>query len=451
MSQSYPTSRNRDTESATARYAGFHIPGPGGGTIAPVPPQVEVPSSPWLPRTFPMKARPWQGGFVVNNPSLLGGLKGFFLNPYQLAFDAGFLIGWVLFSGHGQEEGWTAWTSVQSINPCGGHIPTLAHVKGHARVIGTGFAPNCAFNWGLGGGTWPAAENDPDHWMPVPFRGTQKGGFNVLYQATPTTARLCAIIIRADPNEPWPHWEPAKAPAPIVTIPATIDPTVDPEASPIGWPMEIPLPIPPWALPGLTRPDEPNGNPTAGYQAPSPHPDDAPGAPDPTKPMPITPIFGVGGSNVGVRGRRPPRKREKEKKVRPRGGFGNLIQQALNHTTEGLDALMCLNKGLSAKHRAKPVWVSGGSEYNWFWTKRGWVKRRGKYRAPTAQETATKLYQNLGDWDPQKAFQCMVANMIEDAVFGGIGNAVKKGSRHKPTGPHGWGTGPWDSVGAFLR
>lgn len=391
-------------------------------------------------------ARPKVSGFRVAPPKVDLGYALKEVAPYALAFELGYFIGWVIFQPP-NEAGWTedqfaGW----GVNPCGGHSPaTIQHVVSHLAAIGTGFAGNCSFTWPIDQGV------NPDGTM-TGFEGTKTGNLRAMWRvptsSPPNRLRLCSILTAPAPAEPWPEMQPARPARPFIVRAPSIAPSIDPAAAPIGWPMEIPHPIPYRRIPQVIRPAMPDGSPSSGYAPPVVY-EPEPEVPRVAEPGVVIPIWGGGtGGNTTLRprGRQRPRRREKEKKTRFRNN--PVLEAIIGNITEGLDNLMCVNKGLPGKRRAKPKWVPGG-ELNWRWHPTGWRKERGSYRAPTAIETAQAIYKNIDDLDVGKVLICLTENQIEDTLFGMLGDKLKKASRYKTGGVGGWTTGPWDT--AFMQ
>lgn len=220
------------------------------------------------------------------------------------------------------------------------------------------------------------------------------------------------MIPPRDPNE-WldPREEPKAVPAPR-TAPGV-------GVSPLPGGGAIVLPIPPgWIFPGPSPGVNPGPQP-----APSPGTQPAPGpAPVPT-PVPVPPpgtapfpppgtgtVVPAPGSGVDVdpngnvrpsprtstHARRPPRKREKEKKVRT-GPIFNMIWKMFGNVTEGLDALDVAYKSIpcSVKYAAGMM---------------------GRNVGPA--EKAAFVASHVGDINPQELGREYLKNQAEDWFYG---------------------------------
>ena len=137
-------------------------------------------------------------------------------------------------------------------------------------------------------------------------------------------------------------------------------PSAVPEYLPIGRPVGLPAPVPYPLAPSLPS-RAPNGEPIRGPIAPG----DPLAPPDPTPPrVPDVDVFPQPGNNPSTQPRpqarpRRPQKGEKEVKKRWKNKATAAAMRGLGVITEGLDNLMCVQKGLPRKFRAKPVWVKG--------------------------------------------------------------------------------------------
>lgn len=225
---------------------------------------------------------------------------------------------------------------------------------------------------------------------------------------------------------------------------------------PFGWfPEHLPVGLPdvgiapaPWQDIPKAPEQSPWGEPVRGPQAlPAPW--------EPVMPGPVQVTPGASPKPLPGAFPRPPGKFTKEKKAAWKSGpLVDLIKQGLNGVTEGLDALMCVQKGLPAKYRAKPVWVDGkrppGNPFQrprergkegWKWTPHGWQKADGYYRAPRPDEVAWAIYQHADKLDVGKVVACLASNHVEDMVIGWFGKQSAAASRNRPTPGIGWQAG----------
>lgn len=224
-------------------------------------------------------------------------------------------------------------------------------------------------------------------------------------------------------------------------------PTVYPEALPIGQPAGVPAPVPYPYIPSRPVPGY-GGEPSRGNGAPAPAPRSE-----------VTTVHGRPSGQTRHE-QRPPRRGEKERKVRFARGVGwSAVRALLGAVTEGTDMLMCLHGALPGKLRAKPVWVPNEARppgnpsqkprkraasrdgYAWRWRPEGWSWEKGYYRAPTVQESAMAVYRGINDLDIGDALICNLANQIEDEIIGRAGSALGKASRGSGR-PLGYGSGP---------
>lgn len=140
----------------------------------------------------------------------------------------------------------------------------------------------------------------------------------------------------------------------------------------------------------------------------------------------------------------PPGKGRKEVKLQAVGRLAGLGWAAANIASELVDFIQALNKGLPPALRAKPVWVSGGSEWNWTRGLSGqWHKEKGYYRAPTPQEVASNIYDHWDQMNWGTALGAVAQNEVQDRLFGTLGRYMKKASVRSGR-PIGYGAGPWD-------
>lgn len=165
-------------------------------------------------------------------------------------------------------------------------------------------------------------------------------------------------------------------------------------------------------------------------------PDPAPHVPDPRVP-------GVTVSFPPARPM-PPGRGVKEVKINGLGRLAGLGWAAANIASELVDFIEALEKGLPNSLRAKPVWVPGGSEWNWTRSTSGkWHKEQGHYRAPTPQERASTIYDNWGSMDWSAALGAVATNEVQDRLFGKLGRYMATASNRSGR-PIGYGAGPWD-------
>lgn len=148
------------------------------------------------------------------------------------------------------------------------------------------------------------------------------------------------------------------------------------------------------------------------YLPPRPHvthppmvwPETQPGFPGKPPPPPYRP--------------RPPGKGKKEKK-QALTVTGTLVGWLFSTVTELLDVLNCLVDSIDAPGKPRPRWDP--TRHN----------GQGGWRRPTPQQRAAWAYQHADRLDVPAFIQCMIANQIEDAIIGRIGELVKSANQRR--------------------
>lgn len=194
----------------------------------------------------------------------------------------------------------------------------------------------------------------------------------------------------------------------------------DPELGEGLVPMPRVNPVPDYISPDIRKPGEaPNQKPPRWKEVPRRN---RPGTPRETGPAPrprgnkdparrptleIRPDGKVRRSQA-PHTRRPPRKNEKEKKVRGLIQQGSFLDIALGTITEGADLLYAIYDALPDEAK--------------YGTKNGWTSR--VIRRPPPQEAIIRIYENLDKLDVSAAAENYLTNWFEDQLIGRANKAV---------------------------
>lgn len=135
---------------------------------------------------------------------------------------------------------------------------------------------------------------------------------------------------------------------------------------------------------------------------------------------------------------KPPPANVKERKAKL-SKHGVDIMRIVGVTTEALDVLDCLHEALPTKYWAKGVKLDKPSvspfAKNYF--------GKGEYRAPSPQEKARAVLDNIDKVDMVKFGTCVLQEQLEDFVIGKTSKKVRENTRrHNPNRPFGWLVGP---------
>lgn len=235
--------------------------------------------------------------------------------------------------------------------------------------------------------------------------------------------------------DPYTVGDPAYSPAPLAPPVPLLPPGVDPLIRPPFSNEPLPVPLPwraiPYRVPNPAR--DPREQPRRG---PGPRP--RPRLPTERDPM-APPVAGEPGPTIVVGpgtvtegnpapGARPhpPRRGEKEKKVR--SGLPFLIRHPVNAATEAKDFIDAVWEAIPWKDRI--------------------AYHEGK-KVPRADQKARALYDLFDKIDWEEAIENIVENQIEDFVFGKAGQLSKKSRETAqdfvPNSGRGWQSGPWDT------
>lgn len=238
-----------------------------------------------------------------------------------------------------------------------------------------------------------------------------------------------------------PLWRPAPLAPPVPMLPPAVDPLIRPPFSPEPLPVPLPWRVIPYRVPNPNR--DPREQPRRG---PSPRP--RPRNPLDRDPL-APPVAGQPGPRVelwptpregmpapGARPR-PPRKRERERKVR--SNIPIVLRRVVNSATEACDAVEAVYDALMT------------TDGNFDKKKYSRLLRYNKGKKnPACQDKARAIYDLFDQLDSAEAVRNLIANQIEDAFYGGIGQASKKGrNRAHPFSPNtgrGYQSGPWDTL-----
>lgn len=222
---------------------------------------------------------------------------------------------------------------------------------------------------------------------------------------------------------PDPYYDPALPPTPGMPVMPSAPPTIDP----FGWPLNAPAPMPralPWRLLPYLRPNpwrSPSEQTIRGSGMPNKPPRDLP-VEFPT--IIINPDGSISPGPVPKAKRVKPK--EKERKMKMSAG-ARFVLGVVNESTEAVDALDAFYKALPRERKKR------------------YKDTKLIARNVSVHEKADLVYRHFDEVNLPEALKNLVANQIEDAIYGGIGNALKKASkRAKPHGdiPIGFGTGP---------
>lgn len=228
------------------------------------------------------------------------------------------------------------------------------------------------------------------------------------------------------PLVPWllPILQPWFPPAPVPYRLVPQLPDVDPFGDPARGPGPAPAPVP------VPRPgDRPGPDPWA--------PLDPGVRPLPTPDVPLVPDIVLSprtGPSVRPNSHRnrPPRRREKERKMRTSVPVARRIAAVLGEATEIADFVDCLWQALP-----RDVAISGRGAYTRD------AKTRVKGQRTTPQQKLADLYRNIQHLDIAAALTGCVENELEDQVLGRLGKAASRARANADPGAiFGPGSGP---------
>lgn len=239
-----------------------------------------------------------------------------------------------------------------------------------------------------------------------------------------------------------PVWQPDPFWAPIPVLPPDVDPLIQPVFSPQPYPAPLPWRVIPARGPNPFRsPGEQTQTGPRSRGRSRPRPATSPLTPTNGKPGPVV-VAEPGGvyeipPGGGVQTRpRPPKPREKEKKIK--APWNHAVRVMVDAGTEFCDAVDALWQALAttdgkfdkAKWKARLAYHNGRKQ-------------------PGCAAKAAAVWSLWSQLDATDAVNNLINNQIEDAFYGGIGNAAKKGRNaahpFSPNTGRGYQSGPWDS------